>query len=124
MVQRYKDVPTYHVIATRRDCEPSDVATAIAHASKTKAEMWVGRLTEHTGRATAGAKLNNARQRLRELVVEYENMNRRLVKSNAIVVETKQQVGQLLAVMVGNYKKAYALENRRGTTWRHLESEL
>ena len=80
-------------------------------ASKSKAETLIGRLTkqletERTGRASAEAQLDDERKRVRELKLENESMKKQLVESNTKTAEAKQPAEQLLAVMVGNYKKA------------------
>ena len=83
----------------------------MSEASKSKAETLSGRLTkqletEHVGRASAEAQLDNERKRVRELELENESMKKQPVESNTKTAEVKQQAEQLLAVMAGNYKKA------------------
>ena len=52
------------------------------------------------------AQLDNERKRVRELELENESMIKQLVESKTKTAEAKQQAEQVLAVMVGNYKKA------------------
>ena len=72
------------------------------------------------GRANAEAKPDNERKQVRELELENESMKKQLVESNTKTAEAKSQAEQLLAVMAGNYKKAYTLEMRPFGTYRHM----
>ena len=87
VVQRCKDSLTRQMSLTLRDRVPSAVSKAMSHASKSKAETLIGRLTkqlqtERTGRANAEAQLDNERKRVRDLELENESMKKHLVESN------------------------------------------
>ena len=94
-VQRCKDTLTQQMSVILRGCVPSAVAQAMLDASKSKAETVIGRPTkqletERTRRANTEAQLDNQWERVRELALENETINKQLVDSNTKSVEAKQ----------------------------------
>ena len=111
VVHRCKESLAQQMTVTLRDCVSSAVAKAMLDAPKSKAETVMSWLTKHleterTERGNAETQLENERKRVREWELEHESMKKQLVESNTETAEAKQYAERLLAVVVGNYKKA------------------